>query len=407
MRLLTIPFILLALFIRTDYNLSNEEMLDLTTVETVRVSLFNATPPSVIRINAVDHEIQFSVNGESFDLKPGDGFVYMRPESSKITLNYGQKSIRAEHITITNGSGGLTQFFTPQLGNRVYHGNFEFEINRAQNSILIVNSVALEHYIASVVGSEMNFNNMEALKSQAVVARTYALWNIHHTPYRQYHLKDNEQNQVYLGALRSRPDYEEAAQATSGEILTWSDKLVLTAFSSTCGGVTSSNETVWSGEALPYLRSTSDGDMCSMSPHFEWEFSITEQELTNLISGRYGFHYQSYSTKKDPAGRVKSITFVNRENRELTFNGNEFRLLVNRTFGALGLRSTKFDTHTQNGSITFTGKGLGHGVGLCQWGARGFAEAGWGYHEILSFYFSGTNIVDFHTIDNQKIALSK
>jgi stage II sporulation protein D len=402
-----IPLILFILFNINKQHLENDDFLDLTTVETVRVSLFEASPPSTIRINAIDHKIQFLTENESFDLKPGDGFVFIRATESNLVLNFGSKSIHTDFIEIKNGTGGLTQFFTPESGNRFYHGNFDLKRTSGVNPMIVINSVKLEHYVASVVGSEMNFREMEALKSQAVVARTYALWSIHHSPYQEFHLKDNEQNQVYLGALRSRPDYEEAALATEGEILTWSSKLILSAFSSTCGGITSSNEHVWSGDPLPYLRSTNDGDMCSISPHYTWEFTLNEQKLKDFISERYGYRYQSFTEEFDPGGRVQNVTFINRNMRNLVFNGNEFRLLLNQEFGNMGLKSTQFKSRIEDGLITFYGKGLGHGVGLCQWGAKGFAESGWSYDEILSFYFSGTNIVDLHTIENQKIALSR
>lgn len=384
----------------------NSDTLDLTTVEQIRVLLFEDENPEIIRINAVDFPIEFYANGQSHILNPTDGFAFVQVEPDGLILQTANSTITSSRIDIKSG-GGLTQFFITGIGNRMYHGNFEIKKGEDYRNAEIINSVNLEKYVSSVIGGEMNFKEIEALKSQAVISRTYALWSIHNSPYLHFHLKDNEQNQVYRGALISRPDYEEAAIATSGEILTWSGKLILAAYSSTCGGSTSNNEHVWSGNALPYLRSTQDRNMCSVSPHFDWEYSLDEDELYNLILSRYGFRYQFYSTELDPGGRIESVIFTNRSGNTLTFNGNEFRLLLNRTFGDIGLKSTRFVMAKSEGKIQFIGNGLGHGVGLCQWGAKGFSESGWRYDDILSFYFSGTKIVDLRTIENQTIALSR
>jgi stage II sporulation protein D len=401
----SIFILMMLLFLSTDRK--NDEILDLRTVETIRVLLFDDHPPANIRINAVDHTIEFKTEDYRSTLSPGDGFAFIRFRDHELVLIINDRTISTQKIEIKNGSGGLTQIFTPDFGNRFYHGDFEIESGNRINRPQIINSVSLERYVASVVGSEMNFTEMEALKSQAVVSRTYALWSIKKSPYTRFDLKDNEQNQVYLGALSSRPDYDEAAKATEGEILTWSDKLILAAFSSTCGGTTSSNENVWSGNSQPYLRSTSDHSMCSISPHYQWSYSLDENRLKEFLRQRYGFNYQSFSIEKDPTGRVQTITFKNSSSNNLSFGGNEFRILINQQFARLGLRSTRFEIEIKNGSLHFSGKGLGHGVGLCQWGAKGFAMAGWKYDDILSFYFSGTNIVDLDSIENQKIVLSQ
>jgi len=270
----------------------------------------------------------------------------------------------------------------------------------------MINVVGLEDYITSVIGSEMNFREMDALKSQAVVSRTYTLWNIHKSVWPGFHLKDHEQNQVYRGELISRPDYAEAANATAGEILTWSNKLILSAYSSTCGGTTGNNIEIWDGEDLPYLNPINDRQMCSLSPHYEWETVLSIEDFFDFIKARYAFTSENFEIQSHPSGRVSRITFYDRCSKELTFGGNEFRLIINRHFKKITLKSTLFTLHKTDNNIHFSGNGLGHGVGMCQWGAKGFAKAGWNYSDILSFYFSGTKIVDLKDIEEQKIALS-
>ncbi len=378
-------------------NSTKSNQLDLTTVDTIRVLLFDTNPPGTIQINPIESSLYFYIDDEKIEISPEDGRVEIQRENNQLTLNAGRQTYQTKTLKVVN-EHGLTQVQSDRFRNRMYRGDFNIDPHPLREALQIINYVQLEDYVASVVGSEMNFTEFEALKTQAVVSRTYALWSIQGSPYHNFDLKDFEANQVYLGAIPTKPWYLDAALSTDGEILTWSDKLILSSFSSTCGGVTSNNEDVWSGRSLPYLRSVSDHDMCSISPHHRWDFEIELSELNTILDNRYGFKAVETSMDRDNMGRVKNITFLNRNNRELTFSGNEFRLLINRNYTPLSIRSTHFSWHENGDTIQISGKGLGHGVGLCQWGAKGFAQNGWDYKDILSFYFSGTKIKDYISI---------
>ncbi len=399
--LLSLPF----------FDISNESThnqpdnyLDLTETKTVRVLILEKENPNVIRINAKDAPLIFQINEREITLKPGDGFAFVFFGPDKATLKLRGITVESEKLNVINQEG-LIQLFSQETSNRYYRGSLEIEFrNRAGSKI--INAVSLEDYVTSVIGSEMNFREMDALKSQAVVSRTYTLWSIHKSAWHGFHLKDHEQNQVYKGELLSRPDYTEAAKATAGEILTWSNKLILTAYSSTCGGTTGNNTEIWDGVNLPYLNPVNDRQMCHISPHYEWETVLSKKDFFDFIKTRYAFTPVDFEIQTYPSGRVSTISFYDRNNKELTFGGNEFRLIVNRYFEEMTLKSTLFTVHKTGNDIHFSGNGLGHGVGMCQWGAKGFANAGWNYSDILSFYFSGTKIVDLNNIEEQKIALS-
>lgn len=402
-----IRFLIVIIFAFVSFNeRANEHILDLADVQSVRVLLFDDNPPENLRINTVDQTLEFVTDSDIITLHPTDGFVFVRMISNQLLLTIQNKEYLTGHLRV-NHQGGLTAIFASANQHRIYHGDFELSVSDRTGKLHVVNQVSLEDYVSSVVGSEMNFTEFEALKSQAVASRTYALWNIYHSPYQDFDLKDHEQSQVYLGALPSRPDYRLAAHETEGEILTWSNRLILSTFSSTCGGSTSNNEHVWSGKALPYLRGTDDHSMCSISPHFSWSYSTEINNFKDFIKQRYGFTYQSIRLEHSQQERIESITIVNGSNQELHFQGNEFRLIFNQLVSEQALKSTRFDIHKDDQTITFVGNGLGHGVGLCQWGAKGFSEAGWKYRDILSFYFSGTNIVALQDITTNKIALSQ
>ena len=382
----------------------NENYLDLSETKTVRVLILEKEKPDVIRINAKDAPLIFQLKEREVTLKPGDGFVFVFFSPDKAVFKQGDFSIELEKLTVKNPAG-LIQLYSQKTSNRYYRGDLEIAFN-SRSALQMINAVGLEDYVTSVIGSEMNFREMDALKSQAVVSRTYTLWSIHKSAWPGFHLKDHEQNQVYKGELISRPDYAEAAKATAGEILTWSNKLILSAYSSTCGGTTGNNIEVWDGVNLPYLNPVNDRQMCSLSPHYEWKTVLEIEDFFDFIKTRYAFTPEDFEVQTHPSGRVSTITFYDRFSEELTFSGNEFRLIINRHFEEMTLKSTLFTLHKKGTNIHFSGNGLGHGVGMCQWGAKGFANAGWNYSNILSFYFSGVKIVDLKDIKEQKIALS-
>jgi len=381
-----------------------ENYLDLTETETVRVLILEKENPNVIRINAKDAKLTFQLDKREITLKPGGGFAFLYLGTDGVTFKKGGIYEQSKKLTIHN-QGGLIQLFSQETSNRYYRGDLEIEF-RDRVGLQLVNAVGLEDYVTSVIGSEMNFREMDALKSQAVVSRTYTLWSMHKSAWPGFHLKDHEQNQVYKGEIISRPDYAEAAKATAGEILTWSNKLILAAYSSTCGGTTGNNSELWKGPDLPYLNPTNDRQMCSLSPHYEWETELSTKDFFDFIKARYAFTPVDFDIQTHPSGRVSTITFYDRFSKKLTFTGNEFRLIINRHFDDMTLKSTLFTVHKSGSRIYISGNGLGHGVGMCQWGAKGFANAGWNYPDILSFYFSGTKIVDLNDIKEQKIALS-
>ncbi|WP_209388456.1 SpoIID/LytB domain-containing protein [Rhodohalobacter sp. SW132] len=370
----------------------------------VRVSLFSLNPPDSVRITSEASSIRFYSDQVSVELSDLSIDVAVKISENRLYLE--TSGIKQEIDSLMVISDDLpARLISEPHGYRYYHGRLLLKPGRDNRSIEIINSVPLESYIAAVVGSEMNFEHPEALKAQAVVSRTYALWSIAGSPYPDFDVRDYEANQVYLGHLPDRPRYEEATQQTRGEILTWSDQLILAVFSSTCGGHTSNNEDVWAGEPHPYLRALNDGGSCSASPHYEWSYTLHRDDMDELLRERYGFRYRSAELQKDQTERVSHLILKNGQGRELRFTGNEFRLMINATFGPMAIRSTRFSWVEEENDIIIEGSGMGHGVGMCQWGALGLAENGWNYKDILSFYFSGVKIVNLGDIESNQLPL--
>ncbi len=382
---------------------TGNNLLELDKADSVRILLYDAAPPGSVVISPRNSTVSLYFENNKIRLPAGSAGADISTSNGRVIIKHGSTKQSVDSLRLE--SDDIIQVHTKKFGRKFYHGSLLITPDRERDNLRIINRVSLNDYIASVVGSEMNFTDIEALKTQAVVSRTYALWSVQRSPYPDYDMTDREANQVYLGDIPSKPWYRKAAESTQGEILTWSGQLILSVFSSTCGGTTSNNEDVWNGVPHPYLRSQSDSKMCEASPHYRWSFSLNQNRLKKLLRKQYNFSYESVSIEKDASNRIETVVFTDNNNNQLTFSGNDFRGLINKHISYQSIRSTHFEWTEEDETIHIEGKGLGHGVGLCQWGARGFAQNGWDYKSILSFYFSGTKTVNLEEIESNKITL--
>jgi len=168
-------------------------------------------------------------------------------------------------------------------------------------------------------------------------------------------------------------------------------------YHSTCGGFTNDYDGVWEDRSVPYLKSVDDAGRCARSPHYRWSFEIETRSLMEIVGELVqevpvDIEIREIST----GGWVKLIAAIMADGREVLMNGEEFHILMGRRLGWNKVKSANFVVRKGSRNIVFFGRGLGHGVGMCQWGARGMAEKGVGYREILSTYFPGV-IFDYYT----------
>lgn len=266
-------------------------------------------------------------------------------------------------------------------------------------------TIPFEDYVKGVVAGEMPSDfEMEALKAQAVAARTYSLSKIIRSgdggnpQHPSAPICDDVHCQVYrdpeeLKKIKSMewmnmgwPKIQEAVDSTRGQLLYYQGQLVeQPLFHSSSGGKTENSEDVFVS-ALPYLRSVSspyeDG-----APHHQQQTYISLSELRKKMKNAYprkDIGTPDAGTikvvERSEGGRVASIKIGN-----LTLKGREVRDLF-------GLRSANFTVSVQKDQVIFTTDGYGHGVGMSQWGANGMAQAGFNYKEILAHYYSGTEV---------------
>lgn len=249
--------------------------------------------------------------------------------------------------------------------------------------------VPLEEYVAGVVAGEMPITfETEALKAQAVAARSYVLKKIEQNYKNSYDVVDTVLNQVYLDdeSLKNKwkDKYEERIQKikkvvldTKGEYLTYNGKVIEAFFFSTSSGLTENCEEVFV-EALPYLRSV-DSHYDEISPVYETEKVINYTEFCNKL-GIENVPLNINITKTTSTGRIKNITI-----NGVNFTGNQVTQ-------KLGLRSNYFEIRQDNDNIIVTTKGYGHGVGMSQYGANGMAKEGYTYKDILNHYYTNVEI---------------
>jgi stage II sporulation protein D len=272
-----------------------------------------------------------------------------------------------------------------------YLGNIE--IWKGEKGLYLINELPIEDYVRGVVLSEVADGwEMEALKTQAVIARTYAVKHIQKGTNRLYNLTSSTLNQLYRGD-NSDSRVSSAVMQTRGEILTYNGEPIEAFYHSTCGGKTELPEEVF-GKAYPYLKSVSSD--CSLSSYWVWQrrFSIRKIEKKLGLSGLKNIRISSYTK----TGRTKALTFITEKGTKVILSKDLRRLMGWKT-----LPSTWFTLRRKGNTFILNGRGYGHGVGLCQWGAQQMAKDGKNYKEILSFYYPGTVI----TLDGKFMPLSR
>ena len=259
------------------------------------------------------------------------------------------------------------------IGDRWYRG--KTRLIRQGNNLTAINHVDLEHYLYSVVGAEaISTWPIEALKAQAVAARSYALYKRNTQANNIYDLDTTISTQVYKGLNSEYTTTHAAVNSTLGQIMTYEDRVILAAFHSSSGGHTENVEDIWTSP-LPYLRAVVDYD--HQAPVFEWNHVFPVSKIKTLVAG-VGNIQAIVPEQMTPRGRVVTMR-VTGDRGTAMVSGKQLRK-------TLDLRSTLFRVHTDGNNLQIRGRGFGHGLGLSQWGAYYLAKQGVNYHQILAHY---------------------
>ena len=276
-----------------------------------------------------------------------------------------------------------------EIKSGIFRGELEIKFDLKQNKFLFINKVPLEDYLYGVVPSEMPASwNLEALKTQAIAARTYAVAYIQKNIAEIYHVESTVQSQVYGGVKKETKNSNLAVDQTKSEILVFAEKPIQAFYHSNSGGKTELAENVW-GFQLPYLKSV-ESIYCEKAPNFNWEFKIGKSELSEKLGLKDILEISILDSFT--SGRAKTIHIKETEDSFKNILAVDLRKLI----GGVKIKSTLFDLKLQDEFVYFTGKGFGHGVGMSQWGAKGMADSGKTHKAILSLYYPGT---EFARID--------
>jgi stage II sporulation protein D (peptidoglycan lytic transglycosylase) len=284
----------------------------------------------------------------------------------------------------------------------------------SDTGLVVIETVGVEAYLRGVVPLEMGDRppgDSSALRAQAVTARSYAYTHLAEPETSDYDLTASVLDQAYGGVDAETPVGNAAVAATAGIVVIYGGRVVNAPYSSTCGGETAAPSEVWHSPDEPYLRPVSDRIpgtdryYCDIAPRFRWTRTLSASDL-NAAVARYLSAYAGVPggdpglvrdvsvINRTPSGRVGQLR-VETTMGSYVLRGNDMRYVL-RSVGGEILNSTYFSVsvkRTNRGALAglvLDGRGYGHGVGMCQWGAIGRARAGQDFRTILRTYYPGT-----------------
>ncbi len=320
---------------------------------------------------------------------------------NNVKLTIGPKSFDANFFLIKPEKNGGTLAY----GGRSYRG--ALKILPGNNSLKIINSLTLDEYLKGVLPAEMPSGSesyFQALKAMAICARTYTLNRLAEKK-SIFDVYLDTRDQAYSGASGEHRLTDKAVDETSGQALYYNGRPAEVYYSAACGGHTADAANVFGTQDAPYLRGVEDGDPpnCSIEPGFRWEEIYPEEVFISRLRTAGLVKHKEYSLRdvevesRTSSGRVADLHVIlfNKDDGEITVDipGVRLRNILRTADNTSILRSTLFKVEMGSGDeVKLIGRGNGHGVGLCQWGAIAQSKRGKNYRQILNFYFPGTEI---------------
>jgi stage II sporulation protein D len=310
---------------------------------------------------------------------PGPRILRIVPSGSGLVM-MGAPPVDPTRVRIEARRGPL------RIGTRDYIG--ALEVWRQGDGLLLVDELPMEEYIAGTVRGEASERwPVEALRALAVVARTYAAFQQGRAAGKPFHLVAGNQDQNFAGWVTEGSPARDAAFGTAGQVLTWQGRLFPAFHHSDSGGFTEAAQNVFTGDGVPPLEGVRD-EFSMESPNYTWTVTLPLAVIgERLRKGGVDVGQVTSVTvlERSPSFRVARLA-VESSRGTATLRGADFRRLI----GYDALKSTLFVPVAQDAVVRFEGRGWGHGVGLSQYGAKGMADRGYAYPQILEHYFPGT-----------------
>jgi stage II sporulation protein D len=342
---------------------------------------------------------------------------------NELIESYFEKSQKPINITLSNGAiivatrtfknSRVTILpddpFVFQLNGRNYRGNLELLLNKNGSSLQAINIVPLEAYLAGVVGSEMPYYwEPEALKAQAIIARTYCLYmKKQFGGERSWDVRSTQASQVYAGIKAECRAVWDAVESTNGQVLVCEQaggkqELFPAYYSSTCGGHTENSKNVFGvefaplvGVDCPYCRNVTRANILFW-PTVEFDSKYVTERVAKKYPtlkklGRIKSIQPNKESKYENFSRITSVKITGKNGKNGYLRAEDFRLTLDPSGNKF--KSTACKILIGKDKFTFmAGRGWGHGVGLCQSGAQGMARQGKTAYQILGYYYPNSHI---------------
>ncbi len=351
-----------------------------------------------VKVLIEEHDRTKNRRCSSWKLTSNTGFLIFNPttktsckssEKTSLTITHNQSRICVNGISYP----GSELRIIPRDGyaginGTQFHGSFS--ITQTNDHTYLINHVDLEEYVCSVLKTESWPGwPVEVNKAFAISSRSYVLAMIKQAQKSTlpYHVKNTNEHQTYKG-MHTTSAIHTAVALTKGMVLTHNGQIALTMFDSCCGGVIPAHIEDFDFGKAPYLARTYACTHCSRCKIYAWQKEIHLADISKFIAQfiEYpGVVQQIKIAKKDKARLITQV-HVKKGNKKHTLSGKQL-------YSALPeIKSFCYSIKRKKDTLVFNGKGYGHHIGMCQWGAREMVRDGWHYKRILDFYYPGTVI---------------
>ena len=362
--------------------------------EIMDIGVFRNVKTSHILFNYLDDSYSFhSESGAFFTLEKGES-VRIQNKNGKIRIKQGEVEIgtfKKVYIKRNHEDGAFKiKCLSPSSIERKYQGNLK--ILAEGKYLKIINQVPLDKYLIGVIESESGNNeSKEYYKVQAVISRTYALKHKSKFIHEGFMLTDLTNCQVYKGKMYKNQKIIDAVKETENFVLVDSDMNYITAsYYSNSGGQTVNSEDVWS-KPLSYLRSVKDPYSYGKT-NSHWTKTISKDKWVSYLDKQHNYPIEN----KDDI--EKALTFK-QDTRRKYYVDWKYHILLTDIRKDWELKSTYFDVEVKGKEVVLSGKGFGHGVGLSQEGAMNMCDLGYGFLDVLLFYYTQAHLIDLEMMD--------
>lgn len=356
--------------------------------ETLQIRVYAHLKVSDAQLNIVSGSYKIIADARIISENNGETLFRLNQKGDSIELFENEKRLGTfKYIKFAGGNNGelKLKLTNPDRKARVYQNNLSFGVS--EEFIRIINEVILDNYIAGVTEAEAGSrSSLEFYKVQAILARTFALAHINKHVAEGFSLCDQVHCQAYYGKPRDLTIYT-AIEHTKGKVVVDENlNLIIAAFHSNSGGQTANSEDVW-GAKTTYLRSIVDSFSVKM-PNAKWERRMLTEDWLSYLKLKHNY------PSDQPDAKLAALNFT-QDSRKIFLECNNSKVPLKNVRLDLQLKSTFFSVSSlNNDSVIFRGRGYGHGLGMCQEGAMKMCKMGYGYMDILNFYYKNIQLIE-------------